>query len=182
MNARQACGQPGPVLAVDLGKRRTGIAISDPSATLATPLETVSLSQALLLDHLADLVHRHHVVAIVIGIPLRPSGELSEIGNLAKTLAVRLQERLRIEVVLWDETLSSWEAGRILEESAGRKRRMGRSPGRGQPGSGRGAPAVGGAGRRAARGEIDRLAAALILQDYLDAREPPASPGPAEGH
>jgi putative Holliday junction resolvase len=162
MNARQRSGQPGPVLA-----------ISDPSATLATPLETVSLGQALLLDHLADLVHRHHVVAIVIGIPLRPSGELSEIGNLAKTLAVRLQERLRIEVVLWDETLSSWEAGRILEQSADRKRRAGRPPGRGR---------AGGAGRGAARGEIDRLAAALILQDYLDARERPASAGPTGGH
>jgi len=147
------CG--GRVLALDPGKRRTGIALSDPSGTLASPLETVSLAVSALVEHVAALVRLHGVGSIVIGLPVSSTGEPGEIERLARSLAGRLHDRLGIGVVLWNESLSSWEAERILAERPGRAAR------------GR----VGGRAREAReKGEVDRLAAALILQDYLDAR------------
>ncbi|MBP7669147.1 MAG: Holliday junction resolvase RuvX [Candidatus Eisenbacteria bacterium] len=154
----------GRVLGIDVGTRRTGIALSDPSRSLASPLETVSLDAAALVDHVAGLARIHEVNTIVIGVPIRPSGDAGEIGTRAQDLADRLRARLGVEVLLWNEALSSWEAEEVLRK----KKHGGRKPG-GRESAAR---------RRAAAAEIDKVAAALILQDFLDesarriAREP----------
>jgi len=137
----------GRILALDPGRARTGIALSDPEGCLASPLETVSYAPAKLVDHVLDLITRHEVVAVVIGLPRLPSGDEGEIAVLSRELAERIRRRAEVKIVLRDETLTSWEA-QSLVPSANRRRRH--------------------ATPRARRGEVDRLAAALILQDYLD--------------
>ena len=157
----------GRILALDPGTRRTGIALSDPSRALAAPLETVSLAPAALVEHVAELVRAHEVVEVVVGLPATPGGEPGESEKLARGLAERLRRRLDVAVVLWNESLSSWEAERILAGRPGRARR--KPAGGRERGGSRGRP--GGRAREdRERGEVDRLAAALVLQDYLDAR------------
>ncbi|MCK4412197.1 MAG: Holliday junction resolvase RuvX [Candidatus Eisenbacteria sp.] len=162
-------------MAIDLGTRRTGIALSDPSATLASPLETVSLTGDALLTHLRTLAEQHRVAKVVIGLPEGPVGAANEIAVRAQRLAAELRRVCAAEVVLWNEALSSWEAESILRgEAAGaaelreRRVRRGRRAGRArQAPGGRGGARE--ARRRRVTGEIDKLAATLILQDYLDA-------------
>ncbi len=141
-------------LCLDLGNKRTGIALSDSSAKIASPFETVELSLRKLLSHVRELIKQNKVAVVVIGLPSLPSGELSEIGHLAHEVARRLSADQTLTVVLWDETLSSWEAEQILIEQ------------------GRGRGAASSSRRNKKRGydpgEVDRIAASLILQDYLD--------------
>lgn len=131
----------GRLLALDPGKKRTGIALSDPSGRIATPLETVSLSPRKLIAHLAQRIAEYEIESVIIGRPELPSGDESEIGALAAEIGRRLEEETGVAVVFWDETLTSWEAEEIIKERGGREK----------------------------PGEVDRLAAALILQDYLNA-------------
>jgi len=144
----------GRILGVDLGRRRTGLALSDPGATLATPLETLTGSPPTLLAPLAERVAHHGVVCVVFGFPRLASGDPGEIAGLARRIGDRLAQRTGVTVVYWDEALTSWEAERILAHDSPRRSRCG----------------AGAGGRRAQRraGEVDRLAAALMLQDYLD--------------
>lgn len=136
----------GRILALDPGRARTGIALSDPEGRLASPLETVSYRPGQLVDHVLALIARHEVVAVVIGLPYLPSGDEGEIAVLSRQLAERIRRGADVEIVLRDETLTSWEA-QSLVQGTGRRRRT---------------------GARARAGEVDRLAATLILQDYLD--------------
>jgi len=145
-------------LALDLGTKRTGIALSDRDASLASPLETVELSLRKLISHLRARILENDVCVVVIGFPAQPSGELSEIGLLAHEVAKRLSKIPDLQVVLWDETLTSWEAEQILAEQ-GRDRRQGVRGRRGKK-------------RAYDPGEVDRVAASLILQDYLDNHPP----------
>jgi putative holliday junction resolvase len=138
----------GRVLALDLGRRRTGIAISDREAGLATPLETVSLTPRALLEHLRRLIRVREVTTVVVGRPMLPSGEPGEIARWAEEFGERLRNETGVAVVLWDEGLTSWQAERIVPARAPRSARE----------------------RAARRARIDRVAAALILQDYLDDR------------
>ena len=148
-------GRGSRVLALDVGTRRTGIALSDTSRLLATPLETVSLGVKALVMHVRLLVTEHDVGLIVIGQPALLSGAKSSAAELAERVGMKLRASLGVKVVLWDETLTSWEAEEILRArgragAGGRKRRS----------------------KEARRGEIDRLAAAVILQDYLNSVRP----------
>ena len=186
------------ILALDLGKRRTGLALGSLESGLATPHSTVELPFPSLIDHLRELAQEEGSRWVLIGDPKLPSGDASEIGVYARRVARALEET-GLRVILWDEGLTSWEAERILRERhppkrAGRgepneHRRSGKRGGgggggardRGKRGGGgagggrdrgkRGGSGPGGGGRGGRgrdRGEIDRLAAALLLQDYLD--------------
>lgn len=141
---------------------RVGLAISDPTGLVATPLDTLEVAEQgkrrpgqgqapadpdawarELAVRLAGIAREHDCGAVVIGLPLALSGR----DTTSTTLARRVAEALRAEgltVELWDERLSSAEAERVLLD-AGRRR----------------------AARRAAR---DRMAATIILQGWLDAR------------
>lgn len=149
-------------MGLDLGTRRTGIALSDPTGELASAHSTVELPLKKLLAHIAELVAAEDVVLVVVGYPEQPSGTPSEIGRLA----VRVTEGLRgrgIASKLWNETLTSWEAEQLLQQSGGS------ASGRRRKGD-RGA---------VDRGAVDRLAAALLLQDFIDHhRRSPRTPPP----
>jgi putative holliday junction resolvase len=132
-------------LALDLGARRIGAALSDPSGTVATPLVTFehrSLSQD--VRRVAEMCAAHAIAGIVVGWPRNMDGSRGSAARRAEKFAQELRRALRLPVDLWDERLSTIAAERALIEVEVR--------------------------RAARRGLRDRVAAAIILQSYLDAR------------
>lgn len=129
-------------LGVDVGTVRVGTALSDPTGTVATPLATLEGGEGL-AGRLAELARAHGCDAVVVGLPRALSGRDTDSTRLARALAGELRAA-GIEVQLWDERLSSVEAERVL---------VGANRGRGQR-----------------RRERDRVAAAIVLQGWLDAR------------
>jgi|SRR4051812_2079514 putative Holliday junction resolvase len=133
------------LLGVDPGARRIGLAVSDPDAEFASPHATVDVqSRARAAHDVAAAAARLEVTKIVVGLPLRLDGSESESSRLARAFAEELRSLTGLEVVLWDERLSSRAAERALRE--------------------------GGVRRNKRRQTVDRVAAALILQSYIDAQ------------
>jgi putative Holliday junction resolvase len=136
----------GRLLSVDWGERRIGLALSDESQTLAQPLATLSrrlgkrFPMARLLEHLA----RHHVVGIVVGLPLDEAGAEGDAARAARALADDIGRRAALPVALWDERMTTARVLATVREMGGSTR-----------------------GRKE---DVDALAAALLLQHYLDAK------------
>ena len=136
------------VLAVDVGARRVGLAISDATATLARPLETIAVqSDTDAVDRvarrIADLASEDDGVStIVVGLPVRLDGTPSEQSARVGTFIEALKQQTTIPIVVADERLTSREAESRLavRERDWRKRKQ----------------------------KLDAAAAAIILQDYLD--------------
>ena len=140
----------GRVLGLDLGDARVGVAISDPERRLAVPLGTVHVGQPPgELKAIAALVSDHDVTLVVLGNPLSMSGDAGPSSRHAEAFADALRALVRVPVELQDERLSTVEAERALREA--------------------------GVTGRARRRVVDRSAAAVILQAWLDAhgRYPP---------
>jgi putative Holliday junction resolvase len=132
----------GRVLGLDLGDVRIGVAISDERRRLAVPLGTVHTGAPADLKAIASLVREHGVTLVVVGHPLLLSGEAGGRARHAETFADALRGFLGIEVVLHDERLTTVEADRALRAA--------------------------GAGGRRRRRVVDRSAATILLQAYLD--------------
>lgn len=128
------------VLALDPGGRRVGLAISDPLGVTAQGLPTLDLRHGDLVEHVRALLAEYDVERIVVGHAISLAGRETNASRLAVALADELRAAFGLPVELWDERLSSAEAERTLR------------------------------GVRAGKGAVDRLAAVLILQGYLDAR------------
>ena len=134
------------VLGLDYGLRRVGLAVSDPTGTLASGVGCHSSPQdGSILDRLRDLIRERAVERIVVGLPLTADGREGEMAQKARRFAERLVEAFALPVHLVDERYSSQEADAWL-------RIANRRPGR----------------RRKPKGERDEIAAELILQQYLD--------------
>ena len=144
------------ILGVDLGERRIGLAIADIGIEIARPLATVNRARSMDGDALAlgSVCREHDVTELVVGLPVEASGAEGTMADGARRWAADLGSRLGLPVTMRDERLSSFEA----------ERRLGRMP-RGRSG---GPPSR--TQRNAYRARIDREAAAVILQDELDAR------------
>lgn len=142
----------GARLGVDLGEVRIGVAVSDPSGLLATPLETVAAGRDS-FAHLAALAREHDVVEVVVGLPRSLSGQEGRAAGTVRAYAVRLaREVAPLPVRLVDERMTTVSAERML-------RARGRS----------------GTKRRAV---VDQAAAVEILQTALDTeRNCGAAPG-----
>jgi len=136
--------RPGRVLGLDLGDARIGVAISDDDRRLAVPLGTIHTGAPADLKAIAKLVEEHDATAVVIGLPLSMTGEHGAAAAKAESFAGALRSFLHIPVVLHDERLSTVEAERALRSA--------------------------GVGGRAQRKVVDRSAAAVILQAWLDGR------------
>lgn len=132
----------GRVLGLDLGDVRIGVAISDPERRLAVPLGTIHTGAPADLKAVASLVRDNEVSLVVVGHPLLLSGEAGDRARHAEAFVDALRSVLEVPVVLQDERLSTVEADRALREAG-----------------------ASGARRRAA---VDRSAATVILQAYLD--------------
>jgi putative Holliday junction resolvase len=138
---------PGPVLGLDLGDARIGVAISDPDARVAVPLGTIHVGQPPgELKAVASLVRDHGVRRIVVGHPLSMSGEARDRADHATSFAAALRAVVDVPVELHDERLSTAEAERRLA-----------------------AAGVTGSARRRV---VDQTAAAVILGAWLDAHRP----------
>jgi putative holliday junction resolvase len=136
----------GRILGIDWGEVRIGLALSDETQTLATPLDTLvrRAGKRFPMGRLLELVSGRELVGIVIGLPLTPEGLEEESAVAARTLAEMVARRTSLPVVLWDERMSTARALRAVREQGGTTR-----------------------GRK---GDIDALAAAVLLQQFLDAR------------
>ena len=144
------------LLGVDLGERRIGLAIADAGIDIARPLATVNRATTLDGDlaRLAAVCREQDVTELVVGLPIEASGVEGPMAEAARAWAAAVGERLGLPVTMRDERLSSF----VAEQRLGRmsRGRSGGPPSRTQ--------------RNAHRARIDREAAAVILQDELDAR------------
>jgi putative holliday junction resolvase len=137
------------VLALDYGRKRIGMALSDELGLTAQPLGTLArVNRQTDLRRVREACRAHGVAHIIIGHPLHMTGERGEMANEAARFAARVEKETGISVELVDERLTSWEAERIVAET--------RSPGSLKPAKGR---------RRA---PLDHIAAAVLLRDYLE--------------
>jgi len=134
---------PGRVLGLDLGDARIGVAISDDDRRLAVPLGTVRTGPPGDVRAISELVAEHEVTLVVVGHPLLLSGDAAERAHHAERFAEVLRDLLGIPVTLQDERLSTSEAERELRAA--------------------------GASARDLRRVVDRSAATVILQAWLDA-------------
>jgi putative Holliday junction resolvase len=132
----------GRVLGLDLGDARIGVAISDDDRRLAVPIGTVRTGAPADVKAIAALVREHDVTLVVVGLPLLLSGEAGERAHHAERFAEALRGFLGVPVELHDERLSTVEADRALREA--------------------------GASGRERRRAVDRSAATVILQSWLD--------------
>jgi putative Holliday junction resolvase len=137
----------GRILAVDWGERRIGLALSDESQILAQPLATLTrrAGKRFPMAQLLEAVKKHNVVSIVVGLPLDESGAEGDAAHAARALADDIKGRVGdLEVTMWDERMTTARVLAAIREMGGTTR-----------------------GRKE---DVDAMAAALLLQHYLDAK------------
>ena len=131
----------GRILAIDYGRRRIGLALSDELRLTAQPLATLERTNRRNdLRRLREIARKNAVRAIVVGHPIHLDGSAGEMAEEAERFAARLRKELGLPVELMDERLSSWEAGQIVAKPAASKKKS----------------------------SLDHIAAAVILRDYLE--------------
>ncbi|MCU0640137.1 MAG: Holliday junction resolvase RuvX [Candidatus Krumholzibacteria bacterium] len=132
------------IMGIDPGTKRTGLAMSDPLGMTAQGLATFdSGTEDALVEHVRALAVEYGVSLVVIGLPLSMSGGEIEGTARSRALAGKIRERCGVEVVLRDERMTSLEVERVMKQ----------------------------AGRIRKAGDIDKLAAVLLLQSYLDEKD-----------
>jgi putative pre-16S rRNA nuclease len=148
----------GVILAIDYGKKRLGLALSDENGITSRPFAIwTRTNRRRDLARLRDLVRQQAVRRIVVGLPLHLDGSASEMSEEAKSFAARVAKALGVPVEMADERLSSWEAKHTAE-----KRKSVRRSSRAAARRTQSTPS----------GTVDDLAAAVILRDYLDRARP----------
>lgn len=144
------------LLGLDLGERRIGAAVSDALGWTAQPLTTIpSRGLEADLERVAGLCAEHQVEGVVVGLPLRLDGTSGPEAERARAFAGRLAARLGIPVETWDERLTTRAAERAMVDADLSRARRRRS--------------------------VDAVAAALMLQSYLDSRRARAGEAPRHG-
>ncbi len=132
------------ILGLDYGEARIGVAISDMFGILATPLDTVcEKDRQKQLEAVFRVAKDNAVEKLVVGYPKHMDGTIGHRAQYTEEFAKELSEMLGIPYVMWDERLSSTEAHRILES--------------------------GGVSGKNRKTKVDKIAAVIILQGYLDA-------------
>ncbi len=136
----------GRILGVDWGEVRIGLALSDESQVLATPLETLRRrpGKRFPMPRFLELTALHQPVGLLVGLPLSGEGTEAESAAAAREMAETLKRRSGLPMELWDERMSTARALGAIQEQGGTTR-----------------------GRKA---DVDALAAAVLLQHFLDAR------------
>jgi putative Holliday junction resolvase len=135
-------------LGLDIGEKRIGVAVSDPSGRVATPVSVLD-ARKLAGDpaQLRRLIEDYEPAEIVVGLPLTMGGEEGPQAREVRRFVTAVIESAGVPVVYHDERLTSMQAHQAM--------------------------AAGGADSRARRGSVDKVAAALLLQTYLDAHREP---------
>ena len=134
------------ILAVDHGEKRIGLAISDPTGTIANPLTVIQhVSRAIDAAQVATIASEQCAELIVIGQSFDEDGRPNLAGRRAVRFAEALQTQMDIPIQMWDESFSTQEARAARLRMGAPKKQRG--------------------------GHLDALAATIILQSYLDAQE-----------
>jgi putative Holliday junction resolvase len=140
----------GRVLGLDVGSRRIGVAVSDPLGITAQGLQTLQRrNKRYDFEQLQHVIQEYDVREIVVGLPLRMSGAEGIQSDKMQVFAEDLRKRFRLPVHLWDERLTSAEANRLLRETDLSIEKRGKA--------------------------VDRMAAVLILQGWMEQRTAAAS-------
>lgn len=133
----------GRILALDLGKRRIGLALSDELGITAQGLETLRRTRVRDdLNKLTELIRDRDVSLILMGNPVNMSGQEGRQSDWARDFAERLEALSGVAVKLWDERLTTVEAMRVLDESGISQHKKSQA--------------------------VDRLSAVILLESYLD--------------
>lgn len=134
----------GRIIALDVGDKRIGVATCDPMGIVVRPVGVVQAEpRERALAELQRIVHDEEAVSIVVGLPLTLRGEEGPQAKRVLDFVETLKGVLTIPLVLRDERYTSVEAQRIIDERGGKRKKQ-------------------------RRGEVDEIAATLILQDYLN--------------
>jgi len=133
------------ILGIDYGEKRIGLAISDPSGTVATPLRVIQVSsQDAILRDICACMETYAVERVVVGLPMRMDGSLGPAAEKTRAFVERLSAVTPVPIDSWDERFSTVSAQQALIE--------------------------GGTRRKKRKEVVDKLAAQIFLQHYLDAR------------
>lgn len=148
MSATAALPSPGRLLGVDWGTKRIGLAISDPSQTVATPLGTLTrrAGRRFPMGQLRPYLETHQPVGVLVGLPLEVSGAEGAAARAARDTGALIATKTGLPVAYWDERMTTARVQRAQRETGG--------------------------ARRDTRGAADPLAATLVLQAFLDLRRP----------
>ena len=132
-------------LALDLGEKRIGVALCDGLKMVAQPLEVFGrTSRKNDFSHVAQLIKQHDVSRVVVGLPLSLDGSEGRMAQWARDYGRDLAETVSIKVVFWDESFTSEMAATLMAEQGYSRKKM--------------------------KDKLDAMAAALILQSYLDSQ------------
>lgn len=136
---------PEMVLGIDPGQRRVGLALADTLLRVATGFDVIEYTgREKFLQRLKAIVGQEDIRLIVMGLPRNMDGSEGAAAKKSRRLADAIREDLKIEVVLIDERLTTYQAAKQLHEGGGKTGKD--------------------------KGRVDMLSAALILQSYLDGR------------
>ena len=137
---------PGRIIAVDPGTKRIGLAISDPTQTLAQPLATLSRreGQRFPMQKLKSFLDQHLPVGVLVGLPIAPDGSEDDRAIAARELGAAINAKTELPVSFWDERMTTARVLSAVKDLNGKMR-----------------------GRKA---EVDSLAATVLLQAFLDSR------------
>src|SRR5579864_3077666 len=139
---RSSAAEPARILAIDYGRRRIGLAISDELGITAVPVATVERKNRQEdIRRLREVARKYKITLIIIGSPLHLAGHAGEMAKEAARFASRIKKELGLPVELRDERLTSWEAEQTLKENSGRKSK---------------------------KTHLDSVAAAILLRGFLD--------------
>lgn len=140
-----------PLLGIDHGNKRTGIAISDPLRIVARPLDVFNTyPQEKTFAQLAKLIDEHSVSKVIVGLPTDSEGKIGQQARIVLQWARLLTQAISVPVVMWDESFST-------EDAMARTRHKSR--------------------RKSRQTKLDAIAAAVILQSYLEVRRDEDEPG-----
>lgn len=135
------------ILGLDVGTKTVGVAMSDEMGWTAQGLETIKINEEqghFGFDRISELVKQYNVDKIVVGLPKNMNGTIGPRGEACQQFAENLRELLQLDVVMWDERLSTMAAERLLiSADVSRKKR---------------------------KQVIDKMAAVVILQGFLDSK------------
>ncbi len=131
------------IMGLDIGQKRTGVAICDELRLIATPFDTVeSENRAKWIERIKAIVEAEEIGRILVGLPLNQHGEEGDDAKKIRKFIALLQERLALPVIEWDERFSTVQAERtLITADVSRKKR---------------------------KEVIDKVVAAILLQSYLD--------------
>ncbi|WP_448543820.1 Holliday junction resolvase RuvX [Roseiflexus sp.] len=137
--------EPGRVMALDVGERRIGVALSDPTRMLASPLTTIrAVPRSTALKRILTLIRDYQVTTLVVGLPLTMNGDIGPQATLVQQFVDELRPLIAIPIAFVDERLTTVAAERMMIDLKIKPEQR--------------------------RARIDEVAASIILQDFLDSQ------------